>query len=222
MRKICAIYFLVNNPSKTACTVERVDCSPFTQQTWRKAKLMMASQTGEMNSIQIFAISVEQSYAFPTRISRFRVKMTSTTPTFDFKFIDQSFKEDLWGSSSINLKLTDFVFLVEFTSFPAHRSLLAARSSVFFAAMLNSGLEEARTGQVQINDTDPETFALFLRFLYVGELEDEEEETVVSGPMKMKLFTLADKYQVETLMKICQTPASSVDMEETMDSFLSF
>ena len=130
MRKICAIYFLVNNPSKTACTVERVDCSPFTQQTWRKAKLMMASQTGEMNSIQIFTISVEQSYAFPTRISRFRVKMSSTTPMFDFKFRDQSFKEELWGSAR-NLKLTDFVFLVGFTSFPAHRSLLAARNPDF-------------------------------------------------------------------------------------------
>ena len=48
--------------------------------------------------------------------------------------------------------------------------------------MLNSGLDEARTGQVQINDADPETFALFLQFLYVGKLEENEEEVVISDP----------------------------------------
>ena len=111
------------------------------------------------------------------------------------------------------------MFLEGSTSFPAHRSLLAARSPVF-AARLNSGLEEARTGQVQINDADPESFALFLRFLYVGELEGNEEKIVISGPIKKKLFALADQYQVETLMKICQTPASSADLEETMNSFM--
>ena len=73
--------------------------------------------------------------------------------------------------------LTDFVFLVGSASFQAHRPLLAPHSPVF-AGMLNSGLEEARTGQVQINDTDPESFALFLRFVYVGELESDEEEAV--------------------------------------------
>jgi len=147
--------------------------------------------------------------------------MASTIPTVDFQFRDGLFENDLLGAAR-DLKLTDFVFLVGSTSFPAHRSLLAARSPVF-AAMLNSGLEEARTGQVQINDTDPETFALFLRFLYVGELEydEEEDEVALSGPMKKKLFVLADKYQVETLMKICQTPASSADLEGTMDTFLS-
>ena len=97
----------------------------------------------------------------------------------------------------------------------------------FFNSVSNSllyyGLEEAQTGQVLINDTDPETFGLFLRFLYVGdELEgDEGEMVIISGPMKKKLFALADKYQVETLMKICQTPASSADLEETMNTFLS-
>ena len=69
--------------------------------------------------------------------------------------------------------LTDFVFVVGSASFQAHRPLLAAHSPVFAA-----GLEEARTGQVQINDTDPESFALFLRFVYVGELEGDEEEAV--------------------------------------------
>lgn len=54
--------------------------------------------------------------------------------------------------------------------------------------MLNSGLDEARTGQVQINDADPETFALFLQFLflYVGKLEENKEEVVISDPIKKK------------------------------------
>ena len=178
MRKICAIYFLVNNPSKTGCTVERVDCSPFTQQTWRKAKLMMASQTGEMNSIQIFTISVKQSYAFPTRISRFRVKMTSTTPTFDFKFRDQSFKEDLWGCAR-NLKLTDFVFLVEFTSFPAHRSLLAARSPVFF--LLCSTMDWTKPELAKSRSTMPiPRRSLFSCSSSMSAKEENEEEVVIS------------------------------------------
>lgn len=56
--------------------------------------------------------------------------------------------------------------------------------TLFFAAMLNSGLDEARTGQVQINDADPETFALFLQFFYVGKLEENEEEVAISDPIK--------------------------------------
>jgi len=218
LRKICTIYFLVNHPAKTGCSVERVDCSWFNQ-TWQKAKPMTESPTGDRNSIQIFTISDERCYASPSQI-RFHIQIASTIPNYDFKFRDQLFQKDLWGAARA-LKMTDFVFLVGSTSFPAHRSILAARSPVF-AAMLNSGLEEARSGQVQINDTDPESFALFLRFLYVGELEDNEEEAVISGLMKKKLFALADKYQVETLMKICQTPARSADLEETMNSFLSF
>ena len=123
------------------------------------------------------------------------------------------------GSCSL-LEADRFRFPGRINLLPAHRSLLAARSPVF-AAMLNSGLEEAQTGQVQISDSDPETFALFLRFLYVGKLENNIEKTVVSGPMKMKLFALADKYQVETLMKICQNPTGSTNLEEKIDAFLS-
>ena len=146
------------------------------------------------SSIQMFAVTLSKQFQSFSEDVQFNVKLSSTIPNIDFKFRDRSFEEELWGAARA-LNLTDFMFLVGSASFPAHRSLLAARSPVF-AAMLNSGLEEAQTGQVLINDTDPETFGLFLRFLYVGELEgDEGEMVIISGPMKKKLFALADKYQ---------------------------
>jgi len=213
-RKRITIYFLVHHPDKSCCRVEEVECCA---PSCAEIKENMSASPTMKSPIQMFDFTSPKSFEkFPKDVLFF-VKMSSTIANYDFKFRDRTF--DLWDAAR-TLKLTDFLFLIGSTAFPAHRSLLAARSPVF-AAMLNSGLEEARTSQVKLNDTDPETFALFMRFLYVGELEDDEEETVVSGPMKKKLFALADKYQVETLMKICQAPTDSTDLEEKIDAFLS-
>ena len=101
--------------------------------------------------------------------------------------------------------MTDVEFLVGEEALGAHRSLLCARSPVF-AAMFASGMKEAENGHVRIEDVDPPSFERFLKFLYTG-LMDE------SLAMDEKLFAVADKYQVETLMELCRPATLTPDTD---------
>lgn len=56
-------------------------------------------------------------------------------------------------------------------------------------------MEEAKTGNVKIDYVDSTTFQLFLEFLYTGTLKSSPIDTV-------QLYSMADKYQVETLMEL--------------------
>ncbi len=108
--------------------------------------------------------------------------------------------------------MTDVEFLVGKTTFGAHRSLLSARNPVF-AAMLSSGMEEAETGQICIEDVDSVTFQHFLKFLYTGMLEPSF--------MDKELFAVADKYQEVTLMELCRLSTQADDMDITISTFFS-
>jgi len=81
--------------------------------------------------------------------------------------------------------------------------------------MFNSGMAEAKTGQVRINDDiDTDIFCSFLEFLYVGDLKSFEG--------KEQLFALADKYQVETLMALCKpTTEQPMDVDDFTRALLN-
>ena len=145
----------------------------------------------QMFSCVNYCLSSSISYPF---LATFYVKMRSTAPDFTNKLVDSIFGEQLWAAV-VNKKMTDVQFLVGEESFGAHRSLLSARSPVF-SAMFSSGMKEAETGQVCIEDVDPDTFKQFLKFLYTGMFEPSS--------MDSDLFEVADRYQVETLMELCR------------------
>jgi len=75
-------------------------------------------------------------------------------------------------------------------------------------------MKEARTGQVRIDDVDPDSFRHFMQFLYTSAL-------VVSAD-KAKIFAVADRYQVETLMELCRPSTQSLDMGDITAVFLSY
>ncbi len=216
-RRESTIFFLAHqDPDKTGIDVEEVACAVAGETHQLK---MTPKTSGGGNSIKIFSRKIksvhELHYNFPKEIIFF-FKLVSTVPTFSYNFVDRSFGDNLWTVAS-NKKLTDVEFIVGSSTFSAHRSLLMARSSIFAAMFKNSETEEARTGKVHINDVDPDTFSIFLRFLYEGEIHKNCERA-----LKKKLFTLAVKYKVETLMAICKSsPAGLGDMEEMMDAFFS-
>jgi len=79
--------------------------------------------------------------------------------------------------------------------------------------MFNSGMKEAKTGQVRVEDADPNTFGHFLHFLYTGTLESVAD--------KEELYPLADRYQVETLMNLCQPALEPVDVDSITKAYLS-
>jgi len=183
----------------------------------KERRRMAVKHTIDSKLVQLFTIPETKmidcsssSFSFPF-IIYFTVKLRSTIPNFINKLVDSNWSEQLWAAA-INSKLTDVKFIVGGTTFSAHRSLLSARSPVF-AAMFASGMKEAETGQVRIEDIDPVTFKYFLKFLYTGMIEPSS--------IDKDLFKVADKYQVETLMELCRPATEAVEMGHLIETFLA-
>ncbi|GBM66607.1 Speckle-type POZ protein [Araneus ventricosus] len=81
-------------------------------------------------------------------------------------------------------------------TFPAHKTILSARSPVF-EAMFTSNMKEKIEECVRIDDLDAETVKRMLLFLYSDSLEELKWEDA------KKLYFAADKYQVLSLRHRC-------------------
>jgi len=202
-------FFVSQNPVKSY--VDRVACT-FNDDIGHI--YMHPAVDRATNQAQMFTRTISLMQGFPDKIT-FHVKLVNKIENFNYSFRDL-FEKDIWALANSE-RFSDVEVVVGARTFRAHRALLSARSPVF-SAMFTSGMEEARTGRVQIDDVDPETFDQFLRFLYHGESKSYDAD------MKKNLYVVADRYQVGTLMQICKpTVASvgSVDVENLMDAFLS-
>uniref|UniRef100_M8BY66 Uncharacterized protein n=1 Tax=Aegilops tauschii TaxID=37682 RepID=M8BY66_AEGTA len=67
----------------------------------------------------------------------------------------------------------DVTFHVGGDKFPAHRSVLATRSSVFKAELLGSMKENASDPLVEIKDMDSDVFKSLLHFIYTDDSPSE-------------------------------------------------
>lgn len=77
----------------------------------------------------------------------------------------------------------------------AHRSIIAARSPVFFK-MLTSDMEEAKQGWANVPDFDSIVMKEVLRFIYCNEVRDLNK-------IDYDLIFAAEKYQLDELKEIC-------------------
>jgi len=145
----------------------------------------------------------------PPFSANFQIKLSSTIEHIGYKLVDSTWKEQLWGSP-VSKQLANAELIVGAKTFPAHRLLLSLQSSVF-AKMFTSDMIEARTGKANIVDVDPTTFRQFLQFLYCGTLEPSGRTA--------ELWAVANKYDVKTLMEICQQ-APPVNVEDVINVFL--
>lgn len=93
-------------------------------------------------------------------------------------------------------KHSDVTLTVQDKEFNAHRVILGIRSPVF-SAMMEHETKEKATGVVNIPDCNPDPFIDFLHFLYTGSTKKLNADNVLD------LYTIADKYQVPELCKIC-------------------
>ena len=57
----------------------------------------------------------------------------------------------------------DVTLICDDVKFPAHKTILGARSDVFSAMFQHNGTQEAETNRVKIEDTDPKTVKRFLQ-----------------------------------------------------------
>ena len=96
----------------------------------------------------------------------------------------------------MNELASDVKFLVNSQTIPAHRFVLIANSSVFFA-MFNGPLAEV-SGTVAITDCEREDdFIQFLRFLYT-------EECDLTWENVFKILYFSKKYLISSLAKHCE------------------
>uniref|UniRef100_A0A146L255 Speckle-type POZ protein n=1 Tax=Lygus hesperus TaxID=30085 RepID=A0A146L255_LYGHE len=104
---------------------------------------------------------------------------------------------------------TDLVFLVDNSTFTAHKVVLAACSSAF--RYMFSEMENSANNQVLIPDVNAETFSVFLDFLYRKDVNLEKARAD-------QLLSLADQYDVEDLAKLCDDSLeASLNVENAVD-----
>ncbi|KAL5709849.1 hypothetical protein ACHQM5_020486 [Ranunculus cassubicifolius] len=84
------------------------------------------------------------------------------------------------------------------SSIPAHRSLLAARSSIFRNMLETDGCKAPPTDTISLPELNHEELQSLLEFLYSGNLPSEKISKHVYS-----LYTTADKYDIPFLQKFC-------------------
>ncbi|KAF8777218.1 Speckle-type POZ protein like [Argiope bruennichi] len=97
-----------------------------------------------------------------------------------------------------NLFLTDIELKTETKSFPAHKFVLCARSSVS-KAMLTVDMKEKSRNCIQMEDIENDTVQELLLFLYSDNLENLQWESAI------KLYYVGDKYAIEKLKMLCSS-----------------
>ncbi|CAL4979495.1 unnamed protein product [Urochloa decumbens] len=95
----------------------------------------------------------------------------------------------------------DVTFEVEGEHFSAHRSILAARSSVFKAELF--GPMQEKTGAcVQVGDMEPKVFRAMLLFIYTDSLPAMGAAEKMA--MAQHLLVAADRYDLKRLKLVCE------------------
>ncbi|XP_073354812.1 BTB/POZ and MATH domain-containing protein 2-like [Aegilops tauschii subsp. strangulata] len=92
----------------------------------------------------------------------------------------------------------DLTFQVGGEIFPAHRCVLAARSSVFKAELLGA-MEESSSSAIKIYDMEPDVFKALLHFIYTDKVSP-----VIDVAMASHLLVAADRYNIGSLKQICE------------------
>ncbi|XP_071683316.1 BTB/POZ and MATH domain-containing protein 2-like [Lolium perenne] len=102
----------------------------------------------------------------------------------------------------------DVTFEVSGETIPAHRCVLAGRSTVFMALLFGPMKEGTTSSVIQIKDMEAKVFKDLLSFIYTGscqDLEDGKEEEDVEYVMWLHdLFVVADRYDLPRLKLLCE------------------
>jgi speckle-type POZ protein len=118
------------------------------------------------------------------------------TPTRDndqdliLRQLEESFEKMLFS---------DVTFYVRGRKLAAHKNILAMRSPVF-AAMFQHPTKEMLSGNVEVEDVDPDVFQEVLRYLYTG-----LTRSAAMDVMAPALLAAADKYLLDHLKTRCET-----------------
>jgi len=105
--------------------------------------------------------------------------------------------KDLYSSFQ-QQEFTDFEIVCEDRNLQCHKVVLAARSPVFRAMLLND-MEESTRARVEPKEFNSQTMSMLLKFLYTGTIEQELLDKNAEA-----VFKAADYYEVTGLKQICE------------------
>ncbi|KAG8192297.1 hypothetical protein JTE90_002120 [Oedothorax gibbosus] len=91
---------------------------------------------------------------------------------------------------------SDFTLKVFDEELKVHKLILCARSSIF-NTMLNCDMKENRTNCLEITDFDTSIVKTMIHYIYCGQVQDFSPE------LSIKLYSIADKYNLQDLKDIC-------------------
>nr|KAG5688856.1 hypothetical protein BaRGS_005231 [Batillaria attramentaria] len=111
------------------------------------------------------------------------------------KVPDCRLSEDL-GQLFQSSSFSDVFLCVGGHEFRVHKSILAARSPVFYA-MFEHEMTESKRNRVEITDVDHDVMREMLRFIYTGKAPNLDK-------MADELLAAADKYALERLKVMCE------------------
>ncbi|KAF3341697.1 BTB/POZ and MATH domain-containing protein 1-like isoform X1 [Carex littledalei] len=101
----------------------------------------------------------------------------------------------------------DISFKVKGETFPAHRNIIASRSSVFRAELFGS-MSESKAKCIEIQDMEPQIFKAMLQFIYTDMLlppsDDHNDQGVDEDILAQYLIVAADRYALDRLKFICE------------------
>ncbi len=161
----------------------------------------------------------------------FDVFIRSSVETVAVELVDIQHSEDLWKAAQKADDGTDIEFRVGDEIFSAHRWLVASRSPWFAALFSDLLLREAADCDVSfspeketdnvtstrttitIESMEPAVFRELLKYMYTG------TKTVAASKL---LLIAAEKYQIETLAKICRAAVREIDHEKLSFKLLSY
>ncbi|CAN6250220.1 unnamed protein product [Urochloa humidicola] len=105
----------------------------------------------------------------------------------------------------------DVTFSVRDQLFPAHRCILAARSTVFKAELFGT-MKEKDTQCIKIDDMEPTVFEALLYFIYTDSLLDDCDAD--KNAVMQHLLVAADRYGVDRLRLMCEAKlCQGIDVE---------
>ncbi|KAF8771305.1 TD and POZ domain-containing protein 5 [Argiope bruennichi] len=107
--------------------------------------------------------------------------------------------------------LSDIKLKTNSQTFPAHKSILSARSPVF-NAMFKNNMKEKSSKIVEIEDLDDDTVYQMLLYIYTANIDDLQWESA------LQLYEAADKYEILTLKLKCSAYlAANLDSNNACD-----
>jgi speckle-type POZ protein len=144
------------------------------------------------------------------------IHVEGIVPTYSYILLDHLLMDQLWETviNDRHHHLAEVKIVTNNKTFFVHKTILAARSSVFAKQFKQPPKVNANIICIAIKDVCSTTVEDFLHFIYTGESEKMDLTN-------QELLKLAHQYQLTTLMNLCLAATEKVDVNRTAFSMIN-